>query len=49
MSFLMLRSSFLIMYQSNTTSKKGSLMNPLKGGNFGIHFHRPDEISATEI
>jgi len=35
--------------ESNTTSKKGGLMNPLKGGNFGIHFHRRDAENAENL
>ena len=35
--------------KSNTTPKKGGLMNPLKGGNFGIHFHRRDAEHAEDL
>jgi hypothetical protein len=35
--------------KSNTTTKKGGLMNPLKGGNFDIHFHRRDAEHAEDL
>jgi hypothetical protein len=35
--------------KSNTTLKRGGLMNPLKGGRFDIHFHRRDAEHAEDL
>ncbi len=35
--------------KTNTTPKKGGLTNPLKGGNFDIHFHRGDAEHAEDL
>ena len=34
---------------SNSTPKRGGLMNPLKGGRFDIHFHRRDAEHAEDL
>jgi len=35
--------------KSNTTPKRGGLMNPIKGGRFDIHFNRRDAEHAEDL
>jgi hypothetical protein len=35
--------------ESNTTPKRGGLMNPLKGGRFDIHYNRRDAEHAEDL
>jgi len=39
----------MVVGKSNTTPKKGGLMNPLKGGRFDIHFNRRDAEHAEDL